>query len=182
MEDKDYIKAVLEGEPEKFRFLIEKYQPTVFRTAMGFVHCKNEAEDLTQEVFICVYRALAKFREEASFSTWLYRITLNLCTSHVRKIKRRHLLHLTGHLFQEMLHLSDPSPSPEEELIRDQTACLIRQAIDSLPEKQRTAFILSRYDELPQKEIARIMSISEGAVEQLLQRAKINLQKKLKQP
>lgn len=180
MDDKDYIKAIREGEKEKFRFLIEKYQPMVFRTAMGFVHCEADAEDLTQETFICAYRSLNQFREEAAFSTWIYRIALNLCLNHIKRNKRKKLLSLSGQWFQEALHLPDKSASPSERLINQQTAISVRRAIDSLPEKQRIAFILSKYDELPQKEIARIMELSEGAIEQLLQRAKINLQKKLK--
>lgn len=182
MDDTEYIKAVRQGEPEKFRFLVEKYRTTVFRTAMGFVHCPAEAEDLTQEIFICVYRSLNTFREDSAFSTWLYRITLNTCISYTRKMKRHRLLRLTGQLFREVLQLPDPSASPAEQIIQTQTATSIRRALDSLPEKQHTAFVLSKYDELPQKEIARIMGITEGAVEQLLQRAKINLQKKLQQP
>lgn len=182
MDDNEYIKAIRQGEHEKFRFLVEKYQANVFRTALGFVHCKADAEDLTQEIFICAYRSLDRFREEAAFSTWLYRITLNVCCSYVKKNKPYSLLRLTGELFQQVLHLPDKSPSPEEQLIGKQTATLFRNALDSLPEKQKRAFILSKYDELPQKEIARIMNLTEGAVEQLLQRAKINLQKKLKRP
>lgn len=80
---------------------------------------------------------------------------------------------------QTLFNQRDYSVNPEEQFIGDETDFLIRRAIDQLPEKQRTAFILSKYNELPQKKIAEIMQLSEGAVEQHLQRAKIKLQKKL---
>ena len=78
-------------------------------------------------------------------------------------------------LLQRALYICSEDKNPEETVISKQSEELIRNAIDSLPEKQHIAFTLSKYDEIPQKEIARIMEISEGAVEQLLQRAKINL-------
>lgn len=179
--DLNIIESILKGNPEEFRKLVKKYQEKVFRTAMGFLHCREEAEDVCQEIFICAYRSLQNFRKEAEFSTWLYRITVNCCLSNLTKLRKRNLLKRTEDLAQEVKHIHSKDKNPEESLIEQQTSLMISNAIDGLPEKQRVAFILSRYDELPQKEIARIMQISEGAVEQLLQRAKINLQKKLKQ-
>lgn len=180
--DKEVIDRILNGYPQDFRFLVEKYQETVFRTAMGFVHYREDAEDISQETFICAYRSLRNFRGESEFPTWLYRIAVNCCLRQIKRTQKKNLLQRTEDLLQRALHICSEDKNPEETVISGQSEELIRNAIDSLPEKQHIAFTLSKYDEIPQKEIARIMEISEGAVEQLLQRAKINLQKKLKQP
>ncbi|CCZ07920.1 RNA polymerase sigma factor [uncultured Culturomica sp.] len=180
--DKEIIDRILNGYPQDFRFLVEKYQETVFRTAMGFVHDREDAEDISQETFICAYRSLHNFRGESEFSTWLYRIAVNCCLRQIKRAQKKNLLQRMEDLLQRALYICSEDKNPEETVISKQSEELIRNAIDSLPEKQHIAFTLSKYDEIPQKEIARIMEISEGAVEQLLQRAKINLQKKLKQP
>lgn len=180
--DKAYIERVLNGQKNEFRWLVEKYRKFVFRTALGFVHNSEEAEDLAQEVFVRIYQSLSQFQGKSEFSTWLYRITINVCTTHVSHNRRKNILQLTGHYLREALCLPCPDNNPQEKLTQDEKSEAIRRAIDSLPAKQHIAFTLSKYDELSQKEIARIMQISEGAVEQLLQRAKINLQKKLKRP
>lgn len=179
--DLNIIESILSGNPEKFRTLVKKYQETVFRTAMGFLHCREEAEDACQETFICAYRSLRNFRKDAEFSTWLYRITVNCCLNHLAKLRKRNFLERAEDIPQQVLHIHSEEKNLEECLTEKQAFAIVRKAIDELPEKQRTAFVLSKYDELPQKEIARIMNTSEGAIEQLLQRAKINLQKKLKQ-
>lgn len=180
--DQEYIRQVLNGRQEAFRILVEKYQDMIFRTAVGFVHNREDAEDITQETFLCAFRSLKKFRGEAAFSTWLYRIAINISLDHSARKRKRNLFLETGERLQQALHIRSTEPNPDEKLIGRQTEKSVREALDSLPEKQRIALTLSKYDELPQKEIARILKTTEGAVEQLLQRAKINLQKKLTRP
>ncbi len=158
---------------------MDKYQGLVFHTAIGFVHIKEDAEDLTQEVFIKIFQSINTFKGDAEFTTWLYRITVNTCINHINKNNRRNLIELTGNLFQNIFYKNDNERNPEQKMIEKERDAKIRKAIDSLPDKQRIAFVLSKYDDLPQREIAEIMKITEGAVEQHLQRAKINLQKKL---
>jgi RNA polymerase sigma-70 factor (ECF subfamily) len=165
-----------------YRMLVERYQPLVFRTCMGFLHHREDSDDLTQEVFIRAYQSLASYKGDASFSTWIYRIAINASLNKVRKT--------TGSLFLQQLEAvfgsdkrRDPPVSetenPENILIRSEQRELVTKALNSLPENQRTAFVLSKYDDLPQKEIAEIMNTTEGAVEALIQRAKANLRKKL---
>lgn len=179
MSEQEIIQEILEGNNSKFKFLVEKYQNMVFRTTMGFVHNKEDAEDLTQDVFIRAFQSLKTFNGEAEFSTWLYRITVNTSINHLNKIKNRSLLHFAEEILQNLFNNASEDKNPLQELEQTELDNAIRKAIDALPENQRTAFVLSKYDDLTQKEIATIMQRTEGSVEQLLQRAKTTLQKKL---
>jgi RNA polymerase sigma-70 factor (ECF subfamily) len=175
MSDEQLIKEIISGNHAAFKNLMEKYQLQVFRTVMGFVHIKEDAEEVTQDVFVRVYQSISSFHHDAEFSTWLYRITVNTSLNFLRGNRKNRLLQSLEAIFT----YRSEEKTPLEELEHAERDRRIRMAIDSLPEKQRMAFILSRYEELPQKKIAAVMKRSEGAVEQLLQRAKENLQKKL---
>jgi RNA polymerase sigma-70 factor (ECF subfamily) len=182
MTDNDIIQQVVNGDKEVFRLLVQRYQSMVFRITVGFVHNKEDADDLTQEIFIQVYHALSKFRGEANFQTWLYRIVLNAALNHTRKNKRN-IFQRLGNLFhqdwEKEKYLRIPeTENPENILIEEEHRELVRKALDTLPENQRSAIILSKYDDLSQREIAEILGTTEGAVEALLQRAKSNLRKK----
>lgn len=184
MNESEIIRDILDGDREKFRLLVEKYQPLVFRTCIGFVHDKDDADDLTQEVFIQAYQSLSRFRSDSAFSTWLYRIAVNASLNSVRRSSKNFIIQRFNSLFGSEktndIHVSlADSDNPEDILVRKEHISWVQKALDSLPENQRTAIILSKYDDLSQKEIAAIMNISEGAVESLLQRAKRNLRGKL---
>ncbi|MDD2284930.1 MAG: RNA polymerase sigma factor [Paludibacter sp.] len=179
MTETDIIHNIKNGDTDAFKLLVDKHQSMVFRTVMGFVHVKEDAEDLTQEIFITVFQSLDYFQGKAEFATWLYRIAVNISLNYVKKNRIRKLFNFAEEKLQPIFNQQDKCVNPEEQIIRSEIEDLIRKAIDQLTEKQRTAFILSKYNELPQKKIASIMQISEGAVEQHLQRAKIKLQKKL---
>ncbi len=182
MTENEIINRILNGEKDLFRFLVEEHQAMVFRTCMGFVHNKDDADDLSQEVFVGAYQALHKFKGNSSFSTWLYRIAVNASLNKVRKSRK-------SFVFQQLESLFGPSKQhpieivsletddPEKIIIREENQKWLQGALDKLPEKQRTAIVLSKYDDLSQKEIAEIMNITEGAVEALIQRAKANLRK-----
>ena len=179
MTELNHIDKIKAGNQASFRWLVDTYQHMVFVTAIGFVYVKEDAEDLTQDVFVKVFDSIQQFSGDSQFSTWLYRITVNTCINFINKKKRSDLLLRTTDFFLDLVNLSTDSKNPEQELVETEMSETIRKAIDSLSNKQKTAFVLSKYDELSQKEIAEIMNISEGAVEQHLQRAKKNLQKKL---
>jgi len=184
MSDSEVIKLILQGDKEKFRILVEQYQQMVFRTCMGFLHNKDDADDLTQDVFIQAYLSLPHFKGGSAFSTWLYRIAVNASLNKIRKSP----LKLIFQRFENIAGSKNeketyPSVSVEEDpeniLIRQEHIEWVKRALDTLPENQHTAIVLSRYDDLSQKEIAEIMDTTEGAVEALLQRAKKNLREKL---
>lgn len=179
MDEREIINAILKGDTSIFRLLIDQYQSLVFNTLIGFVHNKEDAEDLSQEVFISVYNSLGGFKADSQFSTWIYRITVNIALNFVHRQHRRIILHQYLSLWQTQIDKPTKDKNPEEQMLKSERDILIQKAIDSLSDKQRVVFILSKYDDLSQKEIASVMHISEGAVEQHLQRAKLNLQKKL---
>jgi len=185
MTDIEIINIILQGSRDKFQMLVEKYQAMIFRTCMGFLHNKDDADDLTQEVFIQTYQSLNSFKGDAAFSTWIYRIAVNASLNRVRKNSGTPILNRLQVLFdnrkeKEISFTSyDDTEDPEIILIRKEKSKWIQDALDSLPENQKTAIVLSKYDDLSQKEIAEIMKITEGAVEALIQRAKANLRVKL---
>jgi RNA polymerase sigma-70 factor (ECF subfamily) len=184
MTDNEIIKLVLEGNKDEYRLLVQKYQKMVFRTSVGFVHNKEDADDLTQEVFIRAFQSLSGFKGDSAFSTWLYRITVNSALNKVRRESRNFILQSLDSLFGAEKKIEAPlfqseTEDPEKILIRREHVEWVRRAIDSLPENQRTAIVLSRFDDLSQKQIAEIMNTTEGAVEALLQRAKKKLREKL---
>lgn len=185
MSDSELIQSILSGNTTDFTTLVERHQKLVFNTCMGFVHDADEANDLTQEVFISAFQKLSGFRGQSSFPTWLYRISVNACLTHLRDKKKRRSLfdRFLGRFGGDILEINPfpdfDSENPEQAMINAEGESAIRDALDSLPERQKAAFILSKYDNLPQKEIAEIMHLSEGAVESLLQRAKAGLHKKL---
>jgi len=184
MTDSELIKLILHGDKEKFRILVEQYQKMVFRTCMGFLHDKDDADDLTQDIFLQAYQSLHSFKGEAAFSTWIYRIAVNASLNRVRKNSRTMVFNRLESLFGsgKGKDLSLPvidTEDPESILIRQENSRWVQNALDSLPENQRTAIVLSKYDDLSQKEISEIMNTTEGAVEALIQRAKANLRVKL---
>jgi len=184
MTDTEIINITLQGGRNEFRTLVERYQSMVFRTCMGFLHDKDDADDLTQEVFIQAYQSLNKFKGDSAFSTWIYRIAVNASLNRLRKNSRTPILNRLDSLFvtgkeKEISLTANDDEDPESILIRLEKSKWIQAALDSLPENQRTVIVLSKYDDLSQKEIAEIMKITEGAVESLIQRAKANLKVKL---
>jgi RNA polymerase sigma-70 factor (ECF subfamily) len=184
MTDIEIINIILHGSRDKFQTLVEKYQSLVFRTCIGFLHDKDDADDLTQEVFIQTYQSLNSFKGDSAFSTWIYRIAVNASLNRVRKNSRIPILNRLESLFdngkEKKISLNAyETEDPESILIKHEKSKWIQNALDTLPENQRTAIVLSKYDDLSQKEIAEIMKITEGAVEALIQRAKKNLRIKL---
>ncbi|HTA62862.1 MAG TPA: RNA polymerase sigma factor [Bacteroidia bacterium] len=175
----------MQNKPNQYNLqqLVETYKRLVFNTAVNFLQHREEAEDITQEVFIEVYQSLSKFKEQSTISTWIYRITVNKCLDHLRAKKRQKRFGFLTSLFhpesgEELTEISH-FDHPGIEIEKKEKARFLFKAIEALPENQKTAFILWHIEELPQKEIAEIMQSSVKAVESLLQRAKANLRKEL---
>jgi RNA polymerase sigma-70 factor, ECF subfamily len=184
MTDSEIIQQILKGDRNQYRFLVERYQSMVFRTCIGFLHNKDDADDLTQDIFIQAYQSLSSFKGDSSFSTWIYRIAVNASLNKVRKSSKSFLLQRLDAVFsseksQAYSYSINDNENPENILITNEHKEWVQKALNSLPENQRTAIVLSKYDDLPQKEIAEIMNTTEGAVEALIQRAKSNLREKL---
>lgn len=155
----------------------------VFNTAISFLQNKEDAEDITQEVFIEVYHSLQKFKQQSSVSTWIYRITVNKSLDFLRRKTRQKRFGFMTELFYkdsgevslDKAHFDHPGILMEKK----ENARILFSAIELLSENQKTAFILFHIEELSQKEIAEVMQISPKAVESLIQRAKATLREKL---
>jgi RNA polymerase sigma-70 factor (ECF subfamily) len=184
MSDSDLIKELIDKQPQAFRQLIEKYQRLVFNACYNLTRSTQDAEDITQEVFIEVYESVHQFRHESKLSTWLYRVAVNKSLNHLRKNRMKNMLHSIEQFFKNdngaQLDIEDPSAANTPYSIDyTERSQVLMKAINSLPENQRIAFTLNKYDELSYQEITEIMGISLSSVESLIHRAKLNLQKKL---
>ncbi len=176
------MQKIAGGDKEAFRLFYETHKRRVYNTALSYLQHAQEAEELTQDVFLEVFQAASRFKGEASTATWVYRITVNKCLDALRFRKRKKRFGILSSLFGSSGEQAVDAPHfdhPGVALENKEKAAVLFAAIDLLPESQKTAFILSQVEELPQKEIAAVMQQSEKAVESLIQRAKGNLRKEL---
>jgi RNA polymerase sigma-70 factor (ECF subfamily) len=165
------------GDEQSFELLLRKYRTPLVNFLYRMVRDTAVAEDLAQEVFLRVYRARQEYAPSAKFTTWMFRIATNLALNSMRDNRHRKLdISMdqsvdTGEEEQRPLEVADRAPSVEQELVERCRAELIMKAIHSLPEKQRAAVLLHKYQELDYGEIARVLECSESALKSLLFRA-----------
>jgi RNA polymerase sigma-70 factor (ECF subfamily) len=169
MNEANLIQRARAGDEEAYGVLVRRYQDRVYRTAVRMVG-DEDAHDVTQDVFIKAWRELKRFRGDSALSTWLHRMTINLSLNHIRSSKREQ-----GRREQYGPGVSTPPPAPDASLLDEERTRLVWQAIDSLPERQRTAIIMYRFEEMSAPRIAEVLNLSVGAVESLLHRAKLTL-------
>ena len=185
MEDKEIIQKVLEGDNDAFGLLVEKYQTKVYNLALRMSGNEEDAFDLTQEAFVRAWRSLGSFQFESSFSTWLFRLSSNICLDFLRARKRRTTVSLTvlGEDDEEetQLDLPDPGMSPEEAVLAAEDRARLVEALNSLPADQRQIITLRAINDLSYTEIAQILGIQEGTVKSRLSRARAMLRNKLLQ-
>lgn len=180
--DAQLMLAFQKGDLSAFEALLRRNYRNVLNFTYRFMGRRDIAEDLTHEVFLRVYQNTAGYEPRSRFRTWLYTIAKNLCLNELRrKSHRMQSLDEPGLQEGEQLPKAIPDPSlpPEDHLIRKERIAAVRAAIDELPENQRLAVILRRYDDFSYEQIAATMNTSEKAVKSLLNRAKEHLQKKL---
>ncbi len=171
------------GDQASFEALMHKYYPRLLNFIHRFVGQREIAEDLTQEVFMKVYQAVSAYRPQSKFQTWIYTIAKNISLNELRR-NRGSVVSLDEPFSSQEGELKrdveDPSGArPDEDLLRQETMRAVRQAIHALPENQRMAVILRRYEQFSYEEIAQTMRVSVEAVKSLLSRAKENLKEKL---
>ena len=179
MDEASFIKRLQVGEESAFKTLVDDNQQMVVNTCFGFLHNYEEAEDTAQEVFIQVYNRISTFRGDSKLTTWIYRIAVNKSLNKLRSRKSTFLVALDSVFGSEYNHEKQASDDPYKSLENQERAKIMHNAIDKLPENQKTAFILSKYQGQPNKKIAEVMNQTLSSVEALLNRAKKNLQKYL---
>jgi RNA polymerase sigma-70 factor (ECF subfamily) len=166
-----------------FEAFYTAFKDLVFNLSLNYVQNREDAEEITQDVFISAHDKFSEFRQESKLSTWLYRITINRCIDFERAKKRQKRFAFISSLFGNNNALIFDPPSfdhPGVQLEDKETMKKIFEAINSLPDKQKTALILLKIEGKSQAETAEVMQTSIKAVESLFQRAKNNLSKKLK--
>src|SRR5258705_7846659 len=169
------------GDEQSFALLLQRYRSPLVNFLYRMVRNREQAEDLAQEVFIRVYRARADYVPSAKFTTWLFRIATNLALNSLRDTRHQRMeISLDAPVSadagdERTLDVADKHPDIEQHLVEETRKAMIKHAIDKLPEKQRAAVLLHKYQELDYGEIAKILSCSESAVKSLLLRAAENL-------
>ena len=167
------------GDEQSFALLLQRYRSHLVNFLYRMVRNREQAEDLAQEVFLRVYRARADYVPSAKFTTWLFRIATNLALNSVRDHRYERMeISLDAPVTadaadgdERTLDVADQHPDIEQHLVEDVRRKMIRHAIKKLPEKQRAAVLLHKYQELDYGEIAKILSCSESALKSLLFRA-----------
>ncbi len=179
--DGQLMLRVKEGDEPSFALLLHRFRAPVCQFLYRMVHNQAVAEELAQEVFLRVYRARASYEPSAKFSTWLYRIATHLALNHIRDSKndRYHLRPDDDSGDGPPLQLVDGAASIEDRLLSASRAKRIREAVEALPEKQKLAVVLHKYQELDYRQIAELLGTSESAVKSLLFRAYESLRSRL---
>ena len=182
--DEELIQALGNRDENALRTLVERHTASIYRFSVRYTGDESLAQDISQEVFLKLYRHARRFKAGMSFKTWLFSIVRNTSIDMARSYSYRKARSVddsdsTYSLEGEGKPLVWVAQNPEESYSSKQTADRVASAIRSLPEKQRTAIILKYYEELPTKEIAEVMETTVSSVESLLVRAKRNLIKLL---
>jgi RNA polymerase sigma-70 factor (ECF subfamily) len=185
MTDAEIMLRVREGDDAGYDILIEKYRKPIINFMYRMMHNQAVAEELAQEVFLRVYRSRQTYRAEAKFTTWLYRIATNLGVNYARDTKHERTAQ-TVYLDQPdpetgtTPDVADATASIEESLVRDERMRAIRQHVLALPERQRNAVLMHKYQGLDYKQIGEVLKLSESATKSLLFRAYQTLRESLK--
>lgn len=183
MNQPELIVQLQQGDGSAFKKLVDEWQDMVYNTALGIVQNADDADDITQEVFIQVYRSVSSFKGDSKFSTWLYRITLGKALDHEKKKKRKKRFGFVQGLFgadgAEQAHAVE-FEHPGVQLEKKERAGELFSALKQLPDNQRIAFTLHKLEGQSYQQVAEIMNTTLYAVESLMSRAKTNLRKELK--
>jgi len=184
--DAQIMLRVKAGDESAFEYLVQKYR----RPMLGFMYrmarSTTVAEDLAQEVFLRVYRSREKYEASAKFTTWLYRIASNLAVNHARDTRHQRpentvSLDEPDQQTGLTMDLPDDSLSAEEAIVRRERLAAIRQRVEALPERQRMALVMHKYQQMDYRQIAQVLKLSESAVKSLLFRAYETLREQLKE-
>jgi RNA polymerase sigma-70 factor (ECF subfamily) len=185
-DEKQLVKKAKGGDENAFRILMERYKQKVFSIAYGMVRNPESAMDISQEVFIKVYRYLGGFQGSSSFYTWLYRITVNLSIDYIRKVSKRDMVDYNDSLqrrdpdgFEALVVPTMLDQCPLDSFERKELRQHISKAFEALSEDHRAVLLLREIEGLSYQEIARIQKINKGTVMSRLHHARSNFQNAL---
>jgi RNA polymerase sigma-70 factor (ECF subfamily) len=179
-EDVRLMRLVGSGDTQAFEELVERHQSLVAGTVARMLGSNSEVEDIAQQVFIRVWKSAGRYTPRAKFTTWLLKITRNLVFNELRRTRRHAHVPIQTESEAEEIPLKDEtSPMPDASLLENELQEAIEKAITELPERQRMALILRRYEELNYEQIAEILDLSVSAVKSILFRARTELRVRL---
>jgi RNA polymerase sigma-70 factor (ECF subfamily) len=180
-QDVYWMQRVAQGDMDAFQALIEVHQARVVGTVAKMLGDDVDSEDIAQQVFIRVWKSAGRYQPTAKFTTWLFKITRNLVFNELRRRKRHPVTPLQQeeeeHFFQPM---DCGGMSPDASLLDSELNDAIQMAIDALPETQRMAIVLRRYEDMPYEEIGEVLGLSVPAVKSVLFRARAELRERLR--
>lgn len=165
----------------RFEKLYHEFQKLVYNVALNYLQNTEDAEEVTQDVFVKVYNSLGNFNQKSSYKTWIYRITINQCLDFLKQKNSQKRFFIFGKKSQNEQEYLNTSTFEHPGILMEQQedAKILFEIINTLTENQRTAFLLSKLDGVSNPEIAEIMQLSISSVESLIFRAKNNLKEKL---
>ena len=184
--DAEVMLRVKAGDDAAFDYLVQKYR----RPIIGFMYRMSRntatAEELAQEVFLRVYRSRENYEPSAKFSTWLYRIATNLGVNHARDTRHERAENMVNLDEQDSEtgqtpDVADKTPTVEEEILRRERLTAIRQKVEALPERQKMAVLMHKYQQMDYRQIAEVLKLSESATKSLLFRAYETLRTELRE-
>ena len=186
LSDAQIMLRVKDGDDSAFEYLVQKYRRPMLSFMYRMAHNTAVAEDLAQEVFLRVYRSREKYEASAKFTTWLYRIASNLAVNHARDTRHQRPENTVSldEPDQESgltMDLPDNSLTAEESIVRRERLAAIRQRVEALPERQKMALIMHKYQQMDYRQIAEVLKLSESAIKSLLFRAYETLRVQLKE-
>lgn len=174
--DKQLIKEAKSGSVEAFEELIKQCQKKVFNIAYKMTGSYDDANELAQEAFIRAYKSINKFKGDSLFSTWIYRITTNVCLDELRKRKNQKVISINEDIKyndEELKpQIKDESPGPEKIYERKEFKSLVKECIESLPPDYKTVIVLRDIEGFSYEEIAKIINCPEGTVKSRINRAR----------
>lgn len=174
--DEELMGQLRTGDPAALDLLMERYERSVLNTIYRFLGDAARAQDLAQDVFLTVYQQRNRYQARAKFSTWLFRMVKNRCLNERRRLWRTQPLESDGSAVE---FPDSRTPSPDTAAIRKETGRALDAALQSLPDTQRLAFVLSRVEGFSYREVAEALDVSLAACESLIHRARVALREKL---
>lgn len=178
MSEKDLIRRCKKGDRSAFDELFEKYQAQIINIAYGMLSNQEDAYDAAQEVFVRVYKSIDMFKEQSSFTTWLYRVTANICSDMLRKRQRQtNTVSLNQSFENKDVDIRDESPTPEENYELTERQAAVRAAIGELKDEYRIVITLCDLEGMSYESIAEILKVPTGTIKSRINRARAALKK-----